>query len=40
LDSQLRDLDGRGSAVPVDSGRNRQDVVASGFGAHAEVGSR
>jgi DivIVA domain-containing protein len=40
LDSQLRDLDGRGSAVPVDSGRNRQGVVASGFGAHAEVGSR
>jgi DivIVA domain-containing protein len=40
LDSQLRDLDGRGSAVPVDSGRNRQGVVTSGFGAHAEVGSR
>jgi DivIVA domain-containing protein len=40
LDSQLRDLDGRGSAVPVDSGRNRQDLVASGFGAHADAGSR
>ena len=40
LDSQLRDLNGRGSAVPVDSGRNRQGLVASGFGAHAEVGSR
>jgi DivIVA domain-containing protein len=40
LNSQLRDLDGRGSAVPVDSGRNRQGLVASGFGAHAEVGSQ
>jgi DivIVA domain-containing protein len=40
LDSQLQDLDRRGSAVPVDSGRNRQSFVASGFGAHAELGSR
>ena len=40
LDSQLRDLDRRESAVRGDSGRNRQGVVASGFGAHAEVGSR
>jgi DivIVA domain-containing protein len=40
LNSQLRDLNGRGSAVPVDSGRNRQGLVASGFGAHAEVGSQ
>jgi hypothetical protein len=40
LDSQLRDLNGRGFAVPGDSGRNRQGLVASGFGAHAEVGSR
>jgi cell division septum initiation protein DivIVA len=40
LDSQLQDLNRRGPAVPVDSGRNRQGVVASGFGAHAELGSR
>ena len=40
LDSQLQDLDRCGSAVPVDSERNRQGLVASGFGAHAELGSR
>ena len=40
LDSQLRDLDSRESTVRGESGHNRQGVVASGFGAHAEVGSR
>ncbi len=40
LDSQLRDLEGRGFAAPVDPVRNRQDLVASGFGAHAEAGYR
>jgi DivIVA domain-containing protein len=40
LDSQLRDLDGRGFAAPVDPVRNRQDLVASGFGVHAEAGPR
>jgi DivIVA domain-containing protein len=40
LDSQLRDLDGRGFAAPVDPVRNRQDLVTSGLGAHAEAGSR
>jgi DivIVA domain-containing protein len=40
LDAQLQDLDERGSAVPADSGRNRQGLVASRLGAHADVGSR
>ncbi len=40
LAAQLRDLDGHGLAAPVDPVRNRQDLVTSGFGAHAEVGSR
>ncbi|MCA1703128.1 MAG: DivIVA domain-containing protein [Actinobacteria bacterium] len=40
LDSQLRDLDGRESATPLDPVRNRQDLATSGFGAHAEAGTR
>jgi DivIVA domain-containing protein len=40
LNTQLQDLNRRGPAVPVDAGRNRQGLVASGFGAHAEVGSQ
>ncbi len=40
LASQLRDLDGPGFPAPADPGRNRQDLVTSGFGAHAEAGSR
>ncbi|HEY6421984.1 MAG TPA: DivIVA domain-containing protein [Pseudonocardiaceae bacterium] len=37
LDSQIRDLDGRGSAAPVDPKRHQQDLVAPGFGVHAET---
>jgi DivIVA domain-containing protein len=39
LDAQLQDLDERGSAVPVNSGRNRPGLVTSRLGAHADVGS-
>ncbi len=39
LESQLRELDGRGSAAPADTVRNQQGFVASGFGARAEAGS-
>jgi DivIVA domain-containing protein len=39
LDSQLRELDGRGSATPADSMRTQQSL-ASGPGAYAEAGSR
>jgi vacuolar-type H+-ATPase subunit H len=38
LESQLRELDGRGSAAPVDAVRT-QGFVATGFGARAEAGS-
>jgi DivIVA domain-containing protein len=38
LESQLRELDGRGSAAPADAVRT-QSFVASGFGARAETGS-
>jgi DivIVA domain-containing protein len=40
LDSQLRELGGRGSAAPTDPMRTQQGLVGSGFGAHAEAGSR
>jgi DivIVA domain-containing protein len=39
LDSQLRELDGRGSATPADSMRTQQSL-ASGLGAYAAAGSR
>ncbi|HEV7453225.1 MAG TPA: DivIVA domain-containing protein [Pseudonocardiaceae bacterium] len=39
LESQLRELDGRGSAAPTDTVRNQQGFVASGFGARAEAGN-
>ena len=38
LESQLRELDGRGSAAPPDAART-QGFVTSGFGARAEAGS-
>jgi DivIVA domain-containing protein len=40
LDSQLRELDGHGSAAPADPMHTQQDLVGSGFSAHAEAGSR
>jgi DivIVA domain-containing protein len=40
LDSQLRELDGRGLTAPADSMHIEQGLVNSGFGAHAEAGSR
>jgi DivIVA domain-containing protein len=36
LDAQLRELDRRGSAEPIPTMRNPQDVVTPVFGAHAE----
>jgi vacuolar-type H+-ATPase subunit H len=39
LESQLRELDGRGSAAPADTVRSQQGFVTSGFGARAEAGS-
>jgi DivIVA domain-containing protein len=38
LNSQLRELDGRGSAAPPDTMRTQQGFVASGFGPRAEPG--
>lgn len=38
LESQLRELDGRGSAAPAETGRS-QGFAPSGFGARAEAGS-
>jgi vacuolar-type H+-ATPase subunit H len=38
LESQLRELDGRGSAAPADAVRT-QGFVTSGFGVRAEAGS-
>jgi len=38
LESQLRDLDGRGSAAPSDPGRNAQQSFANSFGQRAEAG--
>ena len=40
LDSQLRELGGRGSAAPPDPMHIQEGLVGSGFGAHAEAGSR
>jgi DivIVA domain-containing protein len=40
LDSQLRELDGRGSTAPVDALHIQQGLVGSGFGAPAEAGSQ
>jgi DivIVA domain-containing protein len=37
LESQLRDLEGRGSAAPADTGRNAQQAFATSFG-RAEAG--
>ncbi len=37
LQSQLRELDGRGSAVPADPTQNPQGFVTSGSGAHADT---
>jgi DivIVA domain-containing protein len=39
LESQLRELDGRGSAAPADTVRNQPGFITSGFGARAEAGS-
>jgi DivIVA domain-containing protein len=40
LESQLRDLEGRGSAAPSDNGRNGSGGYAtSGYGSRAEAGS-
>jgi hypothetical protein len=39
LASQLRELDGRGSAAPADPTRTQQDLVTSGSGARAETRS-
>ncbi|MCA1696731.1 MAG: cell division initiation protein, partial [Actinobacteria bacterium] len=40
LNSQLRELGGRGSAAPADPMHTQQGLVGSGLGAHAEAGSR
>ena len=40
LDSQLRELGGHGVEAPADPRRTQQGLVGSGFGAHAEAGSR
>jgi hypothetical protein len=37
LASQLRELDGRGSAAPADPLLNQQALVTSGSGAHADT---
>ena len=37
LASQLRELDGRGSAAPADPMRTQQALVTSGSGAHADT---
>ncbi len=39
LQTQLRELDGHGSAAPADPMRTRQDLVTSGSGARAETSS-
>ena len=39
LESQLRELDGRGSAAPAETGRSSAGFAPSGFGARAEAGS-
>lgn len=38
LESQLRELDGRGSAAPAEAGRSQQGYSPSGFTARAEAG--
>ncbi len=40
LDSQLRELGGHGIGAPADPMPTQQGLVGSGFGAHAEAGSR
>lgn len=40
LAAQLRELNGSGSGAPGAPMRNRQGLMASGAGAHAEAGSR
>ncbi|PZS22268.1 MAG: hypothetical protein DLM60_04875 [Pseudonocardiales bacterium] len=40
LDSQVRELAGRGSIAPADPMRTQQGFATSGFGAHAEPGRR
>src|SRR4051794_2722310 len=40
LQSQLRELDGRGSAAPADPMRTQQGLVTSGFSAQVEAGTR
>lgn len=40
LNSQLRELGGRGSTAPADPMHTQQGLVGSGCGAHAEAGSR
>jgi DivIVA domain-containing protein len=37
-ESQLRDLEGRGSAAPADTGRGAQQAFANSFGQRAEAG--
>jgi DivIVA domain-containing protein len=39
LESQLRELDGRGSAAPAETNRTQQGFAPTGFGARAEAGS-
>jgi DivIVA domain-containing protein len=38
LESQLRDLEGRGSAAPADTGPNSRQAYANSFGQRAEAG--
>jgi DivIVA domain-containing protein len=40
LNSQLQELGGRESAAPAEPMHTQQGLVGSGFGAHAEAGSR
>ncbi|MGH3855517.1 MAG: DivIVA-like cell division protein Wag31 [Pseudonocardiaceae bacterium] len=40
LDSQVRELAGRGSRTPADPMRTQQGFATSGFGAHTEPGRR
>jgi hypothetical protein len=37
LDSQLRELDGRGPITPANPTRTQHDPVTAGFGAHAQA---
>ena len=39
LESQLRDLEGRGTAAPADAGRGQRRYAATGYGQRADAGS-